>query len=247
MDNKYKQLMSNIEVSDEMRQRILQNIGEMDIKPRATRITPVNARRKATVSRIIGIVAAAGIVLSIGGVILFKYASGGATKSADMARDYTVEAEATVAEGNNSVNMDMVVGEPAEAISEDEDNTSDGKVPQAAGGNDNLGVKNTEDNHFSGVYAFKNGQFVRGGDGSSVKVDKIIYVDEDGNEYTLTDPESISKILGLHVTKDDGDGSDSVELTLYVGDESGKVEFQGSDVSTIINIIKENAVVSKKQ
>ena len=71
MDNKYNKLMDHIEVTDEMRDRILLNISKADIKPRQAGVKAISGAKRAKISRIIGIAAAAGIVLSVGGIILF--------------------------------------------------------------------------------------------------------------------------------------------------------------------------------
>ena len=246
MDNKYKQLMNNVEVSDEMRQRILQNIGEMDLKPRTTRITPVNARRKATVSRIIGIVAAAGIVLTVGGVILLRYASFGSTKSAEAVQD-VAKAKGTFAgvdSADHSINNYI---DPAVDALPAEEGTMGDDIPSAAGirENQDTQAKENEDN-LSAVYSFKNERLLRGNK-SSAQIDKIIYEDEEGNEYILTDAASISKILSLYDADDEDDGNDHIVLTLYAGDDSCEFNFFGPNVSTIIDIIKDKANVSKKQ
>jgi len=74
LDNKYNKLMDHIEVTDEMRDRILLNISKADIKPRQAGVKAISGAKRAKISRIIGIAAAAGIVLSVGGIILFRMA-----------------------------------------------------------------------------------------------------------------------------------------------------------------------------
>lgn len=97
MDNKYKQLMSNVEVTGDMRDRILRNIGSMEIRPHAAGVSPLSSAKRAKVSRIIGIVAAAGIVLSVGGLILFRLVDGkaksGTTPVKDMSNNVAAEPE----------------------------------------------------------------------------------------------------------------------------------------------------------
>ena len=247
MDNKYKQLMDNVEVSDEMRQRILQNIGEMDLKPRASRISPVNARRKATVSRIIGIVAAAGIVLAVGGVVLLRYASFGATKSAEAKKNDT--GHPTVADAGQE--LDSIAGQvenfaPA-ADNRDEEEGAAGAVDAPAEGVlDAAETKRSLNDSSSASYGFKN-QSLLSADKSSTKIDKISYVDEEGTEYILTDPSSILKILRSYRTESEGTTGDKADLTLYIGSESKEYSFYGSDVTSIIDLIKEKGVVSKEQ
>ena len=246
MDNKYKQLMNNVEVSDEMRQRILQNIGEMDIKPRATRITPVNARRKATVSRIIGIVAAAGIVLTVGGVVLLRYASFGSTKSAEAVQDVAKAKGTFAGVESDDHSMNNYIDPAVDALPAEEGTMGD-DAPGAAGIRENLDSQSKESEaNLSVSYAFKNERLLRG-DKSSVQIDKIIYEDEEGNEYILTDAASISKILSLYNADSDDEGDGEIELTLCAGTDSGEFTFYGSDVSTIIDIMKDKANVSKKQ
>ncbi|SCW27381.1 hypothetical protein SAMN02910456_00228 [Ruminococcaceae bacterium YRB3002] len=72
MNNKYHDVMGHIEVSDEMRDRILKNIEAEQISPGKGGIRPVSRQNRARISTIIGIVAAAGILVTIGGVFLSK-------------------------------------------------------------------------------------------------------------------------------------------------------------------------------
>ena len=74
MANKYNSVMDHITMSEEMQRRILQNIeNEVKEAPKA-RVDKSLSSRNAKITRIIGIVAAAGIVLTIGGIVLAKIA-----------------------------------------------------------------------------------------------------------------------------------------------------------------------------
>ena len=76
MDNKYHEIMSHIDVNDEMRERILNNI-QSDASLNTRKKAKVTGFNKARVSSILGIVAAAGIVLAVGGVFLSRFALSG--------------------------------------------------------------------------------------------------------------------------------------------------------------------------
>ena len=97
MDNKYKDIMSHIEVTDDMRNRILQNIAEeVDSAPKG-RVDSSLLKRRAKVSTIIGVVAACGIVLAAGGFLLSMISRSSSTEKA---------ADATVALKNNDSSTD---------------------------------------------------------------------------------------------------------------------------------------------
>lgn len=82
MDNKYHEIMSHIDVNDEMRERILNNI-QSDASLNNRKKAKVTGFNKSRITSIIGIVAAAGIVLAVGGVLLSKAALSG-NKAATM-------------------------------------------------------------------------------------------------------------------------------------------------------------------
>lgn len=249
MDNKYKELMSNIEVSDEMRSRILQNIGEMDIKPRATRITPVSARRRATVSRIIGIVAAAGIVLTVGGVILLRHAAGNQTKSADMEMTDDAVAHIESLSGtrdniqsftNGADEEDKQENSVIEAPSAEATEPTEAEEPPAEAVDETTKgmVSSYELNNKSGHITFRGV-----GNSASSSINKIVYEDEDGTTYVLTDVDSIDSIISKY-KGDEGGSADSVKLQVFAGDMNKEIIFYGPEVAEIISIIKDKGVIS---
>ena len=86
MDNKYHDIMSRVEVTDEMRARILQNISEEVKTAPKGRVDNSLVKRKAKITTIIGVVAACGIVLAAGGFIISIAARGG-NRSAEAIKD----------------------------------------------------------------------------------------------------------------------------------------------------------------
>ena len=83
MENKYKDVMSHVEVTDEMRQRILRNISEEVTSRPKGRVDNRLNRSRARITTIIGIVAACGIAIAAGGFILSR-AGITSSKSADI-------------------------------------------------------------------------------------------------------------------------------------------------------------------
>lgn len=70
LENKYKEIMSHVNVDDEMRDRILANLKNADVTPNVTPITK-SPRRVSKLTRIMPIAAAA-VVLVIGGIVLLN-------------------------------------------------------------------------------------------------------------------------------------------------------------------------------
>ena len=182
MDNKYKQLMNNVEVTGDMRDRILRNIGAMDIKAGSgsVRTVPVSAAGRARISRIIGIVAAAGIVLSVGGLILFRLADGKDKSSAapvkNMSNDVAVEADAELG------NVDSM-----------DDNTQ--SIHGKNEGPANYAAETIADDRKS--FIFPNGGSRAGGTGgvSSFAVRSITLIRNDGTGSVMNDSSSINELM----------------------------------------------------
>ena len=128
MDNKYHEIMSHIDVNDEMRERILNNI-QSDAGLNSKKKAKVTGFNKARISSILGIVAAAGIVLAVGGVFLSKAALSG-NKSASTEKLYEDNVEMVTGGAVNDSHSDDSYDFAAETMAPEanaaeEDETAD--------------------------------------------------------------------------------------------------------------------------
>ncbi|MCR5059511.1 MAG: hypothetical protein K6A80_00610 [Saccharofermentans sp.] len=152
MDNKYHEIMSHIDVNDEMRERILNNI-QSDASLNSNKKAKVTGFNKARISSILGIVAAAGIVLAVGGVFLSKAALSG-SKSASTEKKYEDNVEmvtgGVVSDSQSEDSYDFAAETIApDANAAEEDGTADDRYflcPGAAlaGDTDKLSVTVTK-------------------------------------------------------------------------------------------------------
>ena len=233
MDNKYNKLMDHIEVTDEMRARILQNISDMNIEPARRNVTPISSAKRAKVSRIIGIVAAAGIVLTVGGVFLIKSA-GAKQKSSDTA--YNVRGITGIDSYENAASDDIY------------HYGSDTLDTTVAGIDD--GTKSQTDAESAGedpryLAPEMNGMT----SGSSTIINRISYVDENGKDHIVSDPSSIAKLLSLvdgtnykNVKTD----ADHIKLTLLGGNNQFTVTISGVNKDKALEIILNNSISSDR-
>ena len=186
MNNRYNDIMSRIEVDDEMRERILKNIASEGITSARGGINPVSSRNKAKITTIIGIVAAAGIVLTIGGVFVSKGLMT-QNKSASPQMDnvaYGAETEAENIEAceDESTNNKTIIIAGNDQY-EQQINTATGGINEDLDGHSFLAPE-------SSIVVSDLTSFI-------AKATEISMYDYNGKTYTITDKASIGTLSGM--------------------------------------------------
>lgn len=197
MANKYNSVMDHITMSEEMQKRILQNVeNEVKSAPKA-RIDKSLSIRNAKITRIIGIVAAAGIVLTIGGLVLAKIAF---SQSSSTNKSMQADIQFTAGGAINDIESDEL------------DRGTDHEAPAASAETTVAGVDSSENYYIAGVTDNKGERMTPHSHFLSLK--KAEFVDGDVR-YVVTDASDLLAIrsiifkfsFALASTNEEPDGS----------------------------------------